>query len=231
MDACSSKIQETNDTAEAKAGGLDNLASATGSAAVESGSVAYDDRPATFLRISEQRREQLVWMAQRMTDNREDAEDIVQEALLRAFKNLLQFRGASQMSTWLCVIVQNVGREWRRKQKGKIYVPLEGGSNEDNDPITYDPADPGRNPEQSSENKELEKILLFEIDGMNSIYRPVLQMCALEELPQRYVASALGINASAVKSRFFKATKILRRAIYVRLGARNGLAHSTKTAL
>jgi hypothetical protein len=68
---------------------------------------AADATLAAFVQMAKDRRQKLLWIAQRITRNRDEAEDIVQEALMRAFKNLPQFRGESQMATWLGVIVLN----------------------------------------------------------------------------------------------------------------------------
>jgi RNA polymerase sigma-70 factor (ECF subfamily) len=94
---------------------------------------AVDEKSAIgkFTRVAEQRRAQLLWLAQRITHDRDEAEDIVQEALFRAFKNLPQFRGESQIGTWLCVIVKNTGREWLRNQKGRVYLSMEQAHNPD----------------------------------------------------------------------------------------------------
>ncbi|MGO9776953.1 MAG: RNA polymerase sigma factor [Terracidiphilus sp.] len=82
-------------------------------ACIQSDPAVREGKFETFLQLAEQRRAQLLWYARRITNNREEAEDIVQEALLRAFKNLSRFRGESQMGTWLCVIVQTFGRATR----------------------------------------------------------------------------------------------------------------------
>ena len=84
-----------------------------------------DDKVAAFVVTAEHSREQLLWLAQRMTRDRSEAEDIVQEALLKAFRYLPRFRGESQMRTWLGVIVKNTGLEWLRERKGRVYLSLE----------------------------------------------------------------------------------------------------------
>jgi len=158
---------------------------------------------AKFMRVAEQRRAQLLWYAQRITNNREEAEDIVQEALLNGFRNLPQFRGESQMGTWLCVIVQNTAVEWLRKQRGQAYLSLEYVRNRDNEPQMLDFPDPSRNPEQFFEYTERARILLSEIDELNSVCKSAIQMCALEEFSHREAANTLGVNAFTMKPRIF----------------------------
>src|SRR5579863_9842074 len=149
MSAYKAKTREGSDkTAAPGKRGIDRSSSTIHPLAAKSAASANEDKLATFLRIAEDRRGQLLWMAQKMTTNPEDAEEIVQEALLRAFKHLPKFRGESTMATWLCVIVQNVGRERIRNQKGLVYLPLESAPREDGNRLAYDFPDPGRNPEQ-----------------------------------------------------------------------------------
>src|SRR5258706_2822285 len=69
--------------------------------------------------------------ALRVLGNRDDAEDAVQEALLAAYKHLHQFRGQSQMSTWLTTIVGNCARMQLRRRPRQIHMPLDGQIGED----------------------------------------------------------------------------------------------------
>jgi hypothetical protein len=79
MNACSTKVPDFSDkTAVAEGGGLGDTSSTMRTPAVETGSAALEDKLAAFLRIAEERRGQLMWMAQRMTNNREDAEPLSQ---------------------------------------------------------------------------------------------------------------------------------------------------------
>jgi RNA polymerase sigma-70 factor (ECF subfamily) len=193
--------------------GFEGMSSTLSAANLESGPTSLDGNLVTFVKVAAQRRAQLLWLVQRITSNREEAEDIVQEALLRAFKNLPHFRGESQMSTWLGVIVQNTGREWLRRQKGRVYLPLESFRNSDDEPVVLDFPDPGRNPEQCCEHRGMENILLSEIDELNSVCRRAIQMCALEELPHLEAANALGVKVFTIKSRVFHGKRMLKRAI------------------
>jgi hypothetical protein len=122
---------------------IEDLSSTMTGAGAEAGPAGWEDKLGIFLQASEQCRAQLLWQAQRFTSSREEAEDIVQEALFRAFKNLPRFRGESQMGTWLHVIVRNVGREWLRNRKGRAYLPLEHARNGDDEPQMLDYPDPG----------------------------------------------------------------------------------------
>jgi RNA polymerase sigma-70 factor (ECF subfamily) len=232
MHARSAKDPEmSKKTAVAEGIELDDRLVAVRAPVVEPGTCSYEERLAAYLRIAKERRGQLMWMAQRMTNNHEDAEEIVQEAFLRAFKNLARFRGESKMGTWLCVIVQNIGRERLRKQKGMISLPLERAPKDEEHPLACDFPDSGRNPEQHCENRELENILLSEINRMSSICKRTIQMCALEELSHVEVADALGVNVLTVKSRLFNGRRMLKRALCLRTGMRNDSSRSSGATL
>jgi RNA polymerase sigma-70 factor (ECF subfamily) len=207
------------------------IANPVSAADAESGSSIWDGNLTVFLQVVQQRRAQLLRMANRFANSREEAEDIVQEALLKAFKNLPQFRGESQMGTWLGVIVLNAGREWIRKRKGLVFLPLEYIRNKDDDPVVFDLPDPGRDPEQSCEHREMENILLSEIDELNSVCKSAIRMCALDGLSHLEAANVLGVNVFTIKSRIFHGKRMLKRRVCLRTGAQNDLSKSMKTTL
>ena len=179
---------------------------------------ALDSKLLRFERNAEQYRAQLLWIAHRFTNDREEAEDIVQEAFLKAFKNLAQFRGESQMGTWLGAIVRNIGRDRLRRQAGRVYMPLEHLADRGDGPVLLDLPDVRPNPEQHFEHLEMDNILLSKIEELNSITRRAIQLCSLEELAHTEAANALGLSVAAIKSRIFQGKRMLRRAICLRNG-------------
>jgi RNA polymerase sigma-70 factor (ECF subfamily) len=105
------------------------------------------EKVATFLEVAKKHRAKLMMLAQRMTSRGEEAEDIVQEALLRGFRALPGFRGDSRMDTWLHAIVRNAALEYLRNRKARVELPLDRFHSEDNDMPALEFADPGRTPE------------------------------------------------------------------------------------
>ena len=89
---------------------------------VETNTKMPEGRIQEFLETAERRRPQLLRMARRLTNSNEDAEDIVQEALMKAYKALEKFRGESQMSSWLGAIVQNTAHEHLRSRRNRVFV-------------------------------------------------------------------------------------------------------------
>jgi RNA polymerase sigma-70 factor, ECF subfamily len=186
----------------------------------ESEASTWDGKLVKFTQAAEQRRAQFLWLAERITHDRADAEDVVQEAFFRAFKNLPHFRGESQIATWLGVIVMNTGREWLRNRKGRAYFSLEHARNPDEKPVALELPDPGRDPEQRFVGKEMNEILHSEIERLNSVCKSTIRMCAIEESSHREAANALGVSVAAVKSRVFQGKRLLKRAVCLRTGAR-----------
>ena len=187
-----------------------------------------DCRVTTFVQAAEQNRGRLLWVAQRMTCSRDVAEDIVQEALLRAFRKLTEFRGESQMSTWLCAIVQNTAREYLRSRRGRQFLPLEMVRNGDEDSTLDDFPDPRSSPEEDCARIELEKILLTEVDALGPFSKRAIQLCMLDELPQVAAATALNVSISSIKSRVFRGKRILMHAVRSRIGTCHEAARSAE---
>jgi RNA polymerase sigma-70 factor, ECF subfamily len=179
-----------------------------------------EDKLSAFVRTAEKHRAQLLWLAQRITPQREEAEDIVQEALLKAFRNLAQFRGDAQMSTWLRAIVQNTARDWLRNQRGRVHLPLEQVIPGEGATMLLDFPHPAESPEERCQRRELEWILRSEIRKMSSVSRRAVQLCVLEELSHRSAARTLNISLITVKSRVFSGKQQLKRAMCMRIGRR-----------
>jgi RNA polymerase sigma-70 factor, ECF subfamily len=182
------------------------------------GLAAADDKVVRFTRAAEKHRAQLLWLAQRITPQREEAEDIVQEALLKAFRNLAQFRGEAKMSTWLRAIVQNTARDWLRNQKGRVMLPLEQTRPGEESTTLFDFPHPAENPEERCQRGELERVLRREIKKLNSVSRRALELCVLEELSHRAAARTLNVSVITVKSRVFSGKQRLKRSVCTQLG-------------
>jgi RNA polymerase sigma-70 factor (ECF subfamily) len=179
-----------------------------------------EDRIREFLETAERRRPQLLRMARRLTNSNEDAEDIVQEAFMKAFKALAKFRGESQMSSWLGAIVQNTAHEHLRSRRNRVFVSIEYLSRQDNEVVEIDLPDPGKNPEETWQGREMENILLEEVDKLGLVCRRALQLCVLDEVPQLAAADSLRLSVATMKSRVFRGKRLLGRAVLRRLEAR-----------
>lgn len=166
-----------------------------------------------FVDASERYRPQLVWVAMKIVDRSDEAEDIVQLALLKAFRKLSGFRGDSKMRTWLNAIVKNTAREYMRNKRGRIFIPLEGPLASDEGCDEMGILDRTMNPEEYCQDRERAEFVAAAIGGMGPANREVLEMCVFQELPYIEVATALNLSLSTVKSRMFRSRRELRMAL------------------
>src|SRR6266705_4226737 len=106
--------------------------------------------------------------------NEADAEDAAQEAVLKAFKNIRQFRGEARFSTWLIQITVNEARMWRRKQHVHILEPIAGRDEDEQGSYTpRDFADWREIPSETLERKEIREKLIEALAELGEIYRDV----------------------------------------------------------
>jgi RNA polymerase sigma-70 factor (ECF subfamily) len=159
-------------------------------------------------------------MARRLAQSNEDAEDILQEALLKAFKALARFRGESQMSSWLGAIVQNTAYEHLRSRRGRVFVSIDCLRKNDNEVFELDLPDPAKSPEDNCERSEMEGILRTEVNKLSFVCRRAIELCILEEHSQPVAASTLNLSVATMKSRVFRAKRLLNKMISRRIGGR-----------
>jgi len=147
----------------------------------------------------------------RITKHREDAEDAMQEALLRAYTNIKAFRGESRFSTWLTRIGINQAlmclRARRRPTISLDYV----SSGEDF--ITLDLPDSRPSPEQHCRDSELELILHRLINTLPPTFRSVVVTRYLQERSVEETANSLGLSVAATKSRLTRARRYLQQQL------------------
>jgi RNA polymerase sigma-70 factor (ECF subfamily) len=181
-------------------------------APVDYGSDAGDlgDKAAELVDVAERCRAKMIWLATRITNRREEAEDIVQQALIKAFMNLSKFRGDAKMRTWLTSIVQNTAREYARSSRARTFVSIESNPFREGKHEELDLTDPAMNPEERYERWERVEVLYAAIRRMSASNQHLLQLCVFEEMPYDHVASRLGTRVSAIKSRVFRSKHLLR---------------------
>lgn len=149
-----------------------------------------------------------------------DAEEIVQEATLKAYRALGDFRGDSKFSTWLIKIVLNEARMKLRRTKAEAEVPLENFVNDTEG--DYTPAiltDWREIPSEALERKELREALQQAVDQLPQMYREVLILRDVRELTVAETAQLLGINDGLVKIRLLRARLRLQKIVAPELRA------------
>ena len=152
-------------------------------------------------------------IAQHITQNREDAEDVVQDAFLKAFQNLNGFQEQSKFYTWLVRIAVNEAlMKLRRRRTGKI-VSLDEDVQTEEDSVPREVADWAPNPEQLYNQAELKDILEKTIQGLPAGFRTVFVLRDVEGLSTEETAEALNLSIPAVKSRLLRARLQLRNRL------------------
>ncbi len=152
-------------------------------------------------------------IAQHITQNREDAEDVVQDAFLKAYGNLGQFQEQSKFYTWLVRIAVNEALMKLRRRRPERMVSLDEDVKTDEDSIPREVADWSPNPEQQYNQAELKEILTKTINGLPPSFRTVFVLRDVEGLSTEETAEALNLSIPAVKSRLLRARLQLRERL------------------
>ena len=155
----------------------------------------------------------LLRIAQHVTHNREDAQDAVQEAFLKAFQKLGQFQENSKFSTWLIRITINQSLMKLRKQHRKREVSIDQDFQTEESTLFLEIADWAPNPEQRYSASELKEILTKTLQELQPGLRVVFVLRDIEGLSLGQTAEALDLTVSAVKARSWRARLQLREGL------------------
>ena len=149
-----------------------------------------------------------------LVKNDADAEEVAQEAILKAFKNLSRFREEAKFSTWLIQISINEAKMKLRKDRRHLYESMEAGQqNDEGDYIPKDFADWRDIPSEALEQKELRKALTRALDSLPEKYRTVLILRDVQHLTITETAQVLGLSEANVKTRLCRARLQMRDAL------------------
>jgi len=148
----------------------------------------------------------------RITKNREDAEDALQDSFLRAFVHITDFDGRSTFSTWLTRIAINSALMILRRKRGSLEISIDHTEESDAKRTSWDLPDHAPNPEKRYAQREREIILHGAIGTLRPAIRQVIEIQQLQEHSMKETATKIGITVSAAKARLFHAKVALRRA-------------------
>ena len=152
-------------------------------------------------------------IAKHITQNDEDAEDVLQETFLKAYEHLAGFQGNSKFYTWIVRIAVNESLMKLRKRKGDRTVPLDEPMDTGEEMVTREIAVWEDNPEQRYSREEIQEILDRAVESLKPDFRTVFTLRDIEELSTEETAEALGISIPAVKSRLLRARLALREKL------------------
>ena len=145
----------------------------------------------------------MLWrIAHRITGSRQDAEDLSQEAFIRAFRSLKRFRGRSKFSTYLCSIVVNLSLNHLRRRQRRPETSADG-----------EPADERQSPRMRAQECEFRAALAKQLDALSPELRASIVLTAIEGMSHKEAATVLGCPAGTVSWRVHEARKQLRRRL------------------
>jgi RNA polymerase sigma-70 factor, ECF subfamily len=152
--------------------------------------------------------------------NQADAEDVAQEAILKAFKHIRQFRAEARFSTWLIQITVNEARMRLRKDHARIMESMADQEDEEGHYTPRDFADWREIPSETLERSEIRESLTRALASLNEKYQEVFVLRDVQQLSIAETAKSLGISAAAVKTRLLRARLMLRDLLAPGLGGR-----------
>jgi RNA polymerase sigma-70 factor (ECF subfamily) len=152
-------------------------------------------------------------LAMHVTQNREDAEDVLQETFMKAYEHLDQFKGDSKFYTWIVRIAVNQALMKLRRRRTDKSVSMDETIDTGEDTVVREIAAWDESPEQRFSREEVREILDGAIESLDPIYRSVFMLRDVDDLSTEETAEALGLSVPAVKSRLLRARLQLREKL------------------
>ncbi|MCG3135315.1 MAG: ECF RNA polymerase sigma-E factor [Planctomycetes bacterium] len=138
----------------------------------------------------------------------QDAEDVAQDAFVKAFRKLSEFDGRSRFYTWIYRIAANTAMDWRKRESYRRHAPLPEGD-EGQDLLPEDA--PG--PRTRAERNELARAIDAAVAGLSDAHREIVLLREVDGLSYEEIAAELGISKGTVESRLFRARERLRETL------------------
>lgn len=181
---------------------------------------------ASFELLMRRYNRRLYRIARSVLHNEADAEDVVQEAYVRAFEHLDRYQGTGAFPAWLAKITVNEALGRLRSDKERNYLSFDNPeeSEEANYMATLNST--LFSPEMNAAREEVRHLLESAIDALPDSYRMVFVMCGVEEMSIAETSDCLGVEPATVKTRYHRARKILQQQLSSLVDTRAGEAYS-----
>lgn len=150
-------------------------------------------------------------IAYRLMGNHADASDLAQDAFIKIYQALPNFRGDSSFSTWIYHITVNVCRDELRKRQRRPTVSLDEPTGENN--TTYEIRSNAPGPEEMLDRSETQAMIQECLNNLSDDYRTILVMREIQDLAYEEIAELLGCSLGTVKSRLSRARQALKEKI------------------
>ena len=173
--------------------------------------------PAAFEKLVNERSGEIYGLLYRLTENTEEARDLTQETFLRAFQSIGQFRGESDLRTWIYRIAINQARNrwrwWRRRHRDSTVSIDAADAAGDSALMAQLRSGNSSNPEHGALAHERERALRKALSGLRRVYREAVVLRDIEGFAYEEIAVALDISVGTVKSRLARGRQELRRKL------------------
>jgi RNA polymerase sigma-70 factor (ECF subfamily) len=166
-----------------------------------------------FVELSKRHASKVFQAAYRITRNRQDAEDALQDSFLKAFLHVKDFQERSSFSTWLTRIAMNSALMILRKKRGGFEISIDSTDGHAGNFETWELRSPMEDPESRYIRRERGCVLREAIVRLPPVFRDVVELRQAREYSTREIAQALGISVPAVKSRLSRAKSALRTSL------------------
>ncbi|MCR8657722.1 RNA polymerase sigma factor SigW [Paenibacillus endoradicis] len=167
---------------------------------------------AAFAELVELYQEKLYHMAYRMLNNRQEAEDVVQDTFLRVYNNLERYDTTMKFSTWIYRIATNLSIDRLRKRKPVYSLDAESSDYEGLDGYSMIPSD-NRTPESELLISETQQIIHQAIDTLPPKYKSVMILRYIHELSLQEVGDILDMPVTTIKTRVHRGREFLRKKL------------------
>ena len=167
--------------------------------------------------------QRLYRVARAILRNDSEAEDVMQDAYVRAYEHLDQFAGRAKFSTWLTRIA--VHEALMRRRRGNRYQDLQPMSEREEDPMEGFPS-MALNPEQQASTSQIRGLLEEAVEQLPEAYRAVFMLRDVEEMNTIETATVLDLTEENVKVRLHRARALLRKSLFAKAGVERKEAFS-----
>jgi RNA polymerase sigma-70 factor (ECF subfamily) len=178
---------------------------------------ARDGDRQAFSAVMQRYNQRLFRIARSVVKNDSEAEDVLQEAYLRAFTAIGGFRAESSLLTWLTQITLNEARGRLRKRRPQVGLEAIEAAQEDGGQVILFPRPAAGTPESDAARAQTRRLMEAAIDELPDAFRLVFILREIEECTVEETADRLGLLPETVKTRLFRARKLLRKALEARL--------------
>ena len=173
---------------------------------------------AAFEILVNERSGEIYGLLYRLTENREEARDLTQETFLRAFQSIVNFRGESDLRTWIYRIAINQARNrwrWWRRRRRDVTVSIDAPEigNGRLGLVSTLRSKNVKDPEQDALESERERALKKALSSLRRVYREAVVLRDIEGFAYEEIATALDISVGTVKSRLARGRQELRRKL------------------